>query len=297
MQTLSIPIVNAFVTSAGGGNPAAIVLDADAFESNTRQAIARQIGVSETAFVSASSIADVRLEFYTPVRQIAQCGHATVATFSYLAQQGRLKSVMNTMETVDGVRSVRLEGDFAFMEQMAPRYFNPEQMHPLATTSRLLASVSISSSDLIEGLLPMVVNTGNSFLVVPLRSAQIVGQVIPKLNEIEQISQELGLIGYYIFATSGQQAGRDATTRMFAPYYGISEESATGMAAGPLACYLHDYLENKKETFLIEQGYIMQPSPSPSVLTANLHTVNGQISSLMVGGRARVSHVLRVDVK
>jgi PhzF family phenazine biosynthesis protein len=84
---------------------------------------------------------------------------------------------------------------------------------------------------------------------------------------------------------------------MFAPYYGISEESATGMAAGPLACYLHDYLEIKKENFLIEQGYLMQPSPSPSVLTANLHVENGQISSLMVGGRAQVSSMIQVHVE
>ena len=297
MQTLSIPIVNAFVTDAGGGNPAAIVLDADAFDNNSRQAIARQIGVSETAFVSVSSVADVKLEFFTPVRQIAQCGHATIATFSYLAQQGRLKRAMSNMETVDGVRSVRLEGDFAFMEQMAPRYFNPEEISPLATTSRLLASIGISGSDLMEGLLPIVVNTGNSFLVVPLRSAEKVAQVIPELAEIDQISQELGLIGYYIFASSGQHAGRDAATRMFAPYYGIDEESATGMAAGPLACYLHDYLEIKKETFLIEQGYLMKPTPSPSMLTANLHLENGQISSLMVGGRAQVSHMIQVQVE
>ncbi|MEI9908479.1 MAG: PhzF family phenazine biosynthesis protein [Bacteroidota bacterium] len=56
---------------------------------------------------------------------------------------------------------------------------------------------------------------------------------------------------------------------MFGPYYGIPEESATGMAAGPLACYLHDKLGQGKKHFLIEQGYFMQ-HPSPSLLIADL---------------------------
>jgi PhzF family phenazine biosynthesis protein len=296
MQTLTIPIVNAFVDNGKGGNPAGIVLQADQFDSATRQTIANQLGLSETAFVSASSIADVKLEFFTPVRQIAQCGHATIATFSYLAQKGLLTRTLSSMETVDGPRSISLDGDLAFMEQTAPVYTLPEQINSLNTTARLLDSLGLSSSDLIDGLTPIVVNTGNSFLIVPLRSAEVVGRVIPDLAQVEEASEQLGLVGYYLFAVEGQQPGRDATTRMFAPYYGISEESATGMAAGPLACYLYDYLGMKKETYLIEQGHLMQPS-SPSLLTARLELDNDTIVSLMVGGRAQVSHQLEITLE
>jgi predicted PhzF superfamily epimerase YddE/YHI9 len=74
---------------------------------------------------------------------------------------------------------------------------------------------------------------------------------------------------------------------MFAPLYGIPEESATGMAAGPLACYLHDVLGIKKDIYLIEQGYLMHP-PSPSLITVELERNGGSVQKLMAGGKGIV---------
>lgn len=296
MQTLSIPIVHAFIDGDEGGNPAGIVLNADRFDQATKQAIATQVGLSETAFVSSSSIADLKLEFFTPRRQIAQCGHATVATFSYLAQQGELTNSLCAMETVDGARAILMEGDQVFMEQTAPRYTHPETLSPSATLSRLLGSLTLSPADLRMGLSPLVVNTGNAFLIIALQSSQTVKRAKPDLAQVEQISQELDLAGYYIFATPGGQASRHATARMFAPIYGIAEEAATGMAAGPLACYMHDYLGIQQKTYFIEQGQFMAPSPLPSLLTVRLPKGSGPITGLMVGGQARLSHTLDIDL-
>jgi predicted PhzF superfamily epimerase YddE/YHI9 len=118
------------------------------------QRIAAAVGLSETAFVSASETEAFRLDFFTPNSRIAHCGHATVATFSYLASLGRVAE------------------------------------------------------------------------------------------------------------------GNAVSARMFAPRYGIDEESATGMAAAPLACLLHDRLRIAGDTIVIEQGMFMAP-PSPSLLEAD----------------------------
>ena len=83
---------------------------------------------------------------------------------------------------------------------------------------------------------------------------------------------------------------------MFAPRYGITEESATGMAAGPLACFLFDYLQHNKTTFLIEQGYAMQPK-SPSVIEVNLTLENSAIKSLIAGGVGAVTRHMSVDIQ
>lgn len=296
MYQLTIPVVQAFVDAGRGGNPAGVVLHADRYDQATKQTIAARVGLSETAFVSTSSVADFKLEFFTPVRQIAQCGHATIATFSYLAQQGLLTSHHPSMETVDGIRGIHLEGNQAFMEQRVPTFTPPETLAANLTTIRILDSLHLSSTDLIDGLTPLVVNTGNSFMIVPLRSAAAAQRLTPDLSAVATISERLGLIGYYAFSPDTQQPGRDAGARMFAPYYGIPEESATGMAAGPLACYLYTYLQAKKSTFLIEQGYLMQ-LPSPSVLTARLHLNQETITGLLVGGRANVSHVVEVALE
>jgi PhzF family phenazine biosynthesis protein len=297
MQSVTIPIVNAFVDGDQGGNPAGIVLNAERFDQVARQAIATQVGLSETAFVSASSIADIKLTFFTPARQIAQCGHATIATFSYLAQQGLLTKTHSSMETIDGPRAIHMDGDRVFMQQTAPTYTAPESLEPKATTRRFLQSLGLATDDLIDGLTPIVVNTGHSFLIIPLRTIDSVQRAVPNLPDIDLISRQLGLAGYYIFSPETQQPGRDAATRMFAPYYGIAEEAATGMAAGTLACYLHDYLRLKKTAFLIEQGHLMHPTPSPSLLTARLDVQDGKITGLMIGGKAKVSHVVKIVLK
>lgn len=289
MLQLTVPVIQAFVDDARGGNPAGVVLNADRFDRTARQTIAAQIGLSETAFVSSSQVADFKLEFFTPVRQIAQCGHATIATFSYLAQQGMLNRTRSTMETVDGVRSIHLEGNQAFMEQRSPIFTRPDSLLADQNLRPILESLHLSPNDLLEGHQPMIVNTGNSFLLVPLRSAAAVRRVVPDRTAVERISQQLGLIGFYVFSPEAEKPGRDAGARMFAPYYGIPEEAATGMAAGPLACYLYAFCQAKKTTFRIEQGYWMA-SPSPSLLTARLQIEEAAITGLQVGGQASLSH-------
>ena len=82
---------------------------------------------------------------------------------------------------------------------------------------------------------------------------------------------------------------------MFAPRFGITEEAGTGMAAEPLACYLHDIMQLKGSTFLIEQGWLM-PTPSPSVIQVELTLQNARITRLMAGGRAKVLSVKTIEV-
>lgn len=119
---IEVPIVNAFVDEPGGGNPAGVVLNAHQYTTGQKQLIAAAVGMSETAFVSPSSIADFKVEFFTPTRQIAHCGHATIATFSYMRQIGMLPNDHTSKETIDGRREILLEEEYAFMEQSAPRY-------------------------------------------------------------------------------------------------------------------------------------------------------------------------------
>ncbi len=98
-----------------------------------------------------------------------------------------------------------------------------------------------------------------------------------------------------MFTLETSQTGRDASTRMFAPRYGIAEESATGMAAGPLACYLHDHLGIVKDTYQIEQGYCMV-QPSPSCIHVSLNKEGTDITSLSAGGTGVVSRVIQIEI-
>lgn len=288
---VEVPIVNAFVDENVGGNPAGVVLNAQQYSQDQKQRIAAAVGRSETAFVSPSSTADFKLEFFTPTRQIAHCGHATIATFSYLRQTGALPNDHTSKETIDGRREILMEGESAYMEQVAPRYTELSQEYQL----RAIDSLGLKPSVLLADAQPCVVNTGNSFLVIALQNSNVVKSVNQKMKLISAMSEEYDLIGYYVFSLQVEKEGRDAGARMFAPRYGIDEESATGMAAGPLACYLYDKLKNEKREYLIEQGHLMSPA-SPSVITVRLIVKAGSISSLMAGGKAAVSEVKCVEI-
>lgn len=290
---IQVHVVNAFDYQGTGGNPAGVVLDADGLSAAQRQLVAAGAGLSETAFVSRASTADFRLEFFTPTRQIAHCGHATIAAFSYLRQMDRVAAGASSKETIDGRREILIEGASAFMEQRAPIYIEPENASPAVTRSRILASLGVPIGALMAQHPPVVCSTGNRFLLVAMRDRKALQSLEPDMKEIQAISEDLDLIGYYVWTAADGEC--KATTRMFAPRYGIDEEAGTGMAAGPLGCYLHDRYGISGPQILIEQGCFMTP-PSPSRLTVNLELEGGAIQRLFVGGTARHVRLLEVPI-
>lgn len=286
--TVSASIVSGFVSNGEGGNPAGVVLDADTLTENQMLNVAANLGLSETAFVSTSETEGFKLDFFTPTRRIAHCGHATIATFSYMAEQGLVGEGTTSKETVDGPRSIAIKDGMAFMEQLAPKYCFPSQwVSEGVTLDEVLTSVGLATDDIDEKSSPVLVNTGNSFIVIGVKSGEVLQSLTPNFDVIEQISEKLDLIGYYIFTTDKNATDKDATTRMFAPRYGIEEESATGMAAGPLACVLYDFLGCDNTEFQIEQGKFMHV-PSVSLIHVDLAIKDNKISGLMAGGRGQL---------
>ena len=280
---IQVSIINAFVDEGAGGNPAGVVLDADHLSTAEKQQIAALVGVSETAFVSRSDTADFKLDFFTPKRQIAHCGHATVATFCYLAQIGRLMKTGTSKETIDGDRAIFMDGDRAFMAQTAPIYTELSA----GDQARAIAAVGLDRSQLVVGGRPLLVNTGNTFLLFPVKDLATLKQIEPNLAEIEAISDAHDLVGFHLFSRETEKPGRVASARMFAPRYGIVEEAATGTATGTQACYLYDVIGVKETEMVMEQGIGMRPS-APSELFARLHMGKTGIESVRVGGRAQV---------
>lgn len=286
-KIVAVQILNAFAENGKGGNPAGVVLNADDLTDKNKLKIAKKVGLSETAFVSKSKTEDFKLDFFTPSKQIAHCGHATVATFSYLKQIGVLQKNSSSKETIDGKRKIEIIGDLAFMEQLAPKYVDVSQKEGI-----ILESLGLKKTDLIPNAPIQLVNTGNSFILVPVKSSKILKNIIPDFDLISKISDEFDLIGYYVFSTNTEY---DATSRMFGPRYGILEESGTGMAAGPLGCYLFDILKIKKNSFHIQQGKYMK-EPSPSLIIVNLGIANGVIKELMAGGKGILNKQLTIEI-
>ncbi|MBY4675336.1 PhzF family phenazine biosynthesis protein [Marinobacterium arenosum] len=278
-----VAVFSAFVDQDCGGNPAGVVLNADQMSETEMQAIAAEAGFPETAFVSASEVADIKLDFFTPTKRIAHCGHATVAAVSVLANQGQLGEGEHTKETVDGLRRLQVQDGKAYLEQI------PQQVEPLTAeqTRQVADAVQLPIEKITCIAPPARIDNGVAFIVIALPDANTLRDVQPDFERISRISEQLGLIGFYLIAPDTEVTGRTASARMFAPFYGIDEEPATGMGAGCAAIYLHQVMKRTDDCYLIEQGRLMTPA-SPSLIEIRLETQGSQINRLWVGGKGKV---------
>jgi PhzF family phenazine biosynthesis protein len=288
---IEVNIINAFSIGNTGGNPAGVVFDAGNLSREMKQQVATSVGLAETAFVSASAAADYKLEFFTPTKQIAHCGHATIATFSYLKKMNKITADHSSKETIDGIRTIIFTNGLAYMEQKSPVYHEPVDHF-----DKILDSLHIGPEELLAGLKPTIVNTGNGFLVVPVKNTAVLASIDYDREAVYAICEQYNLIGFYLYTADDTDHNVDATTRMFGPFYGIDEESATGMAAGPLAAYLYDIAGRQKPSFRVQQGRFMK-QPSSSLIEVNLDIRDDKIAHIFAGGDAYVSGVKVVSLQ
>jgi PhzF family phenazine biosynthesis protein len=273
-STQEITIVSAFTLNGAGGNEAAVVRNADDLSERQMQSIAAETGLSEAVFLSRSSKATYKVDFFTPRRRIAHCGHATIAAFGLLETIGELSPGNYSKETIDGLREIVIDHGYTGMQQLAPRFEDIDQ-------NAVLNALGVAETDVDPRFAPVLVNTGNSFILVGLKSASRLAALTPDFATLEALSERYDLVGFYPFAL-GTKPTFDASARMFAPRYGIAEESATGMAAGPLASLLFK-AGSVGSQVRVGQGQFM-PQPSPSAIEVRLNIRDGAIIDLQAGG-------------
>ena len=95
--------IDAFASEPFLGNPAGVTFSNNLKE-NEMQLIAKEMNLSETAFISESRSADYKLRWFTPTKEVDLCGHATIASLHYLFENGKVLENQNiTFETRSGI--------------------------------------------------------------------------------------------------------------------------------------------------------------------------------------------------
>jgi len=268
--SVTAEVVAAFVDERDGGNLAGVVFDRADLTGEQMQSVAAQLGFSETAFL-VERPDGFQFDVFTPTVRVPDCGHATVAAFSVLAQRGRFIA-STTKHTILGPRAIRVDADGRVFMQQPPASYSPG---PDPRT--IAASLGLSEATAFV-FAPTIARHDVGFLLVPLPHAGMLAAAVPNMRAIEAISETADVLGYYVFA----------------PHAGILEESATGMAAGLLACFLYDRAGRSAQRYTFDQGSYMHP-PSPSRLEATLTLDNGRIVEVWVGGRARARATSAID--
>ncbi|MDS0298023.1 PhzF family phenazine biosynthesis protein [Halogeometricum sp. S1BR25-6] len=236
MQTRRALLVDAFATEPLSGNAAGVVPDGDLDDSQMR-AVARELAVSETAFVLSSEDADRRLRFFTPTREVGLCGHATVAAHAHLHEDGVLDAGTHTVETSVGVLDVEITDDgTVWMTQESPTVETVDLDYDRA--GEALGIDSAALRDVGADLSAAVASTGLPYLVVPVNFLERLGGADPDFAALEALAEEYDAAGVYAFTFDALDADSTLHGRMFAPGLGIPEDPVTGTASGACGAYL-----------------------------------------------------------
>lgn len=250
-------IVDVFADHPLGGNPLAVVEDADDLSELQMRRLAGEFNQAETTFILKSSRADRKLRSFTASgAEVFGAGHNALGAWIWLAGQGKL-GPLNTPQIfhqeigddVLPITLVRVEGRYMGKMLQAPLKLLP----PLDDVAALAAALGLKIDDVLLTPRPRPADTGTAHLLVRLRDAEAVDQAKPAAEALLDVLREAGAEGCYVYAQDHGDLGK-AYARFFNPTVGLWEDAATGTAAGPLAAYLGQQGLLANHTLAVEQG-------------------------------------------
>ncbi|MBO4562658.1 MAG: PhzF family phenazine biosynthesis protein [Clostridia bacterium] len=264
-------VVDAFTNAPYSGNPAGvIILGGDPFPEDDRCIrAAAELRFSETAFVRQLGPTEFAVRYFTPVCEASLCGHATVASFTFLREKRLCGTGDMLVHTASGDIRVTVSKDGVWLD-----------MAEAVTLKKLLGeeakevyrAFGLPERELEGGLSPAIVSVGLTDILLPVKDTAELAAAIQDENAVSELSRRRGVTGVHMFSLSSD--GFAAHCRNFAPLYGIPEECATGTSNGALFHYL------------IEEGCIA-PSPA-SFLQGEAMGRPSVIRAMREGSRIRV---------
>jgi trans-2,3-dihydro-3-hydroxyanthranilate isomerase len=272
MPSFRYVVADVFTDTPLAGNQLAVFTDARELAEELLQPLALEIGFSETVFVlPAEQGGHARIRIFTPTAELPFAGHPTLGTAFVLGAPLQLGVI--ELETGVGVVPVALErGEsgrivFGRMRQPVPTVTSFEETEPL------FRALGVGRSELPVELY----DNGVRFLYVALPDEKAVAALDPDMRPLRGLDA-----GVNCFAGAGTRW----KTRMFFPSLAVSEDAATGSAAGPLACHLarHGAIEWGSEIEITQGVEIGRPSK----LFARADGGGGLIDAVEVGGSAVV---------
>ncbi|GAB7094646.1 PhzF family phenazine biosynthesis protein [Halolamina litorea] len=285
MESYRTLLVDAFTTEPLTGNAAGVVPDADGLSEQQMQAVARELSVSETAFLFPSEEADRKVRYFTPTQEVDLCGHATIAAHGALFDDGVIDAGSYTLETPVGVLDIDVtETGAVWMTQNAPQIFEVEFDYEEA--GEALGIDPDAFRDVGADLPPAYASTGLPFLMLPVNFLQHLSSMDPDMDAVEALADKHDTEGVYVFTFDAVGRSQDSTLhgRAFVPGLGVDEDPVTGTASGACGAYLDHFAafdDEFPERMTFEQGHFLDRPGYVGV------RVDGR--TVQVGGDAVVS--------
>jgi len=246
--------VDAFTAERFSGNPAAVCLVEGSVDDGWMQDVAREMNLSETAFLTPSG-KDYKLRWFTPLTEVDLCGHATLASAHVLWTTGAAgPDEVIRFETRSGVLSAVCRGDWTELD------------FPATPEEEAECNVDIERA---LGVPPVYVGRSTFDFLVELPTESVVRDLEPDLAIIERANAR----GVIVTARARSDE-YDFVSRFFAPQCGVPEDPVTGSAH----CCLGPYWARR-----LGKDDLVGYQASPRGGTVRVHVQGDRVA---LGGRA-----------
>ncbi len=277
-------IVDVFAEEKYTGNQLAVFTDAGSVSDHQMQRLAKEMNYSETTFVvSIVREGGYSVRIFTPEQELPFAGHPTLGT-AYVLQQEIIKQPAQTiiLNLKVGQIPVTLhysDGsvDCLWMQQLPPSF---HQVFAAETMAQVL-NLEIAE---IESRFPIQeVSTGVPFIIVPLKTHSALKRIKVNKDKYLELISTTKAKSILVFCTETYNPANNLSVRVFADYFGVPEDPATGSANGCLAGYLvqYSYFGEGQINLRVEQGYEIG---RPSLLLLKAQQKDGEIE-VFVGGK------------
>jgi PhzF family phenazine biosynthesis protein len=208
---LNIHVVDAFTNQPFKGNPAAVCILKKPLDDRSRQDVAREMNLSETAFLEKRADGSYTLRWFTPAVEVDLCGHATLASAHILWETGELASGKRAaFHTRSGILYAEQQAEWIEMD------FPSEPEKPADAPFELIGALGVKA-----------LYTGrNRFdYLIELDSEDTLRSLNPDVTRLKKVDMR-GVI----VTSRSRSSDYDFVSRFFAPAVGVDEDPVTGSA-------------------------------------------------------------------
>lgn len=286
--------VNAFTTNVLKGNPAGVVLNSESLSDYEMQMIARDLNLSETAFIfpPVNKFANIKIRWFSPTMELPLWGHSTIASIYVLLKEKIFNLVEGfftkfVIEYNGGVLPVsvsRLNSeDYEIWFTVPVPKFSPFG----GDQQDIFRFLGMHDNDL-DSRLP-IYQSDSKYLFVPVLGLLTLRKLEPNFDGLKEIMKEENLNGICTFSRETIRTTSSFHSRFFSPVFGINEDPVTGTANAQLAVYwLNHVLPSiSKESYEMigEQGFSIDRDGEVKV---SMKVYKNQVVALEIGGTGRI---------
>lgn len=225
-------IVDSFTNEPFKGNPAGVCMLMDPLTDNEMLAIAKELGLSETAFLKKSTDQHkYTIRYFSPKMEIPLCGHATLAASKVLFNRDpKINHVhFTTIQSLD----LLIEKDSEMIKMEFPIY----ETHPADAPLELINSLGLKTITNSE------YNAETKILLLEIENSQVLEDLTP---DFEKLYRSHDSINGVLVTAPSRREDFDFESRYFWPWSGTNEDPVTGATHTFLTKYWSDRLHKTK---------------------------------------------------